>query len=257
MMKGVKSWVLEKYTRLYDPRNAPMSVEKGKSDDLSIYIDCDSGRVYLMHNGRLIEDFLVRSSYYPHEVVCKDSRVLFVIRNQSDGCCVGKFRVRFTSLVLCAEFCEIVETFNKVDTYSVWHKTDESSLMNSTVRTDDAEVDRKPEKKVPLSDVREEDHHQQQQPIVINLQIDTLISDAAMNRFCGMVESVVCRLTGTKKPRPRKVKKPSKSVVCVPKTPKKPIGRRATCYNLRGSVKEETPSELMSEVDSNVEGKLM
>jgi len=42
----------------------------------------ESGRVYLMHNGRLIEDFVVRSSLYPHEVVCKDSRVLFVIRNQ-------------------------------------------------------------------------------------------------------------------------------------------------------------------------------
>lgn len=80
-----------------------------------------------------------------------------------------------------------------------------------------------------------------------------------MDRFCDMVESIVCRLTGVKKPR-KKAKKKSKkkaSVVCVPKVPKKPSGRRVTCYNLRGVVKEETPSGLISEVDSTVEEKLM
>ena len=63
-----------------------------------------------------------------------------------------------------------------------------------------------------------------------------------------MCESIVSRLTGVKKAKAKPKKTRKQPVVCLPKSPKKPSGRRpSTAYNLRGTVKEE--SEMMD--DSN------
>jgi len=110
-----------------DTRNAPMSVDKSPVDELVLKLDLRFKLVSICHNSLKIEEFCISPLTYNHDIITKDVRVLFCLKNQVDGRATAKFRVRFDCQEMMVNFVSVISNYVKIQPYDEWRKFNRSS----------------------------------------------------------------------------------------------------------------------------------
>jgi len=114
---------LSKYTRIASQNSKEMSIERNFSnEELVLKFDLRFKIASILHKGRKIEEFCISPLTFEHELVLKDSRILFCLKNQSDGYVVNKFRIRFETVQAMNDFCSLIGNYIKLHQYDEWRK---------------------------------------------------------------------------------------------------------------------------------------
>ncbi|KAL3078884.1 hypothetical protein niasHS_014666 [Heterodera schachtii] len=114
-------WTLDKYSRLADTRNMQLTIERGPFEQLFLQLDYPIKMLFVYHNGNQLEMFLLHPLAFPHDLVRRDQRILFCIKDQNDGNVSVKFRVRFSSPDSMNNFCATIGKFIGVKAFDDWN----------------------------------------------------------------------------------------------------------------------------------------
>ncbi|KAF7640354.1 hypothetical protein Mgra_00000173 [Meloidogyne graminicola] len=126
------TWYLEKYNRLQDSRKQPLSVDCSLDDRLVIQFKEQVNKmICIYHNYRELETFCIHPLLFSHDLISKETRLLFCIKDQVenyiDGSIRYKFRVKFISQDEVISFCSAVAGYVTIKSYEEWSRQSEGS----------------------------------------------------------------------------------------------------------------------------------
>uniref|UniRef100_A0A183BM71 HMG box domain-containing protein n=1 Tax=Globodera pallida TaxID=36090 RepID=A0A183BM71_GLOPA len=91
--------------------------------------------LYVYHNGNQLEMFFVHPLVFSHDLVRKDQRLLFCVKNQCDGTVSMKFRVRFCTFESVNNFCATIGKYIGVKAFEDWSRRSASPFSVDLANT--------------------------------------------------------------------------------------------------------------------------
>uniref|UniRef100_A0A915N4N0 DAGKc domain-containing protein n=1 Tax=Meloidogyne javanica TaxID=6303 RepID=A0A915N4N0_MELJA len=180
--------------------------------------------ICIYHNYRELETFCIHPLLFSHDLISKETRLLFCIKDQIDGSIRYKFRVKFVSQDEVIAFCSAVAGYVTIKSYEEWSKQSEgartptfsergrtpmsekgnitpleqtfdTTIVNETDASESVSANRAPP----------EDKTGTNGPNIINVHIENLISVEAMREFGNILLQIVDKcISSNKKERNKK-----------------------------------------------------